>query len=368
MKSVITMVGTSLMTNYISENDDSKLLKNLYERYKHKPASEYEINKDDITRLKKTLIKFAEENKQASAEIRSLEKLSKEIPDDLSIHLLSSDTINSRICAEVIKDVLDGSLDVHFTDNNIIRGLQVRDRKGFAEDGMENLFKRIEDITGGYYGDTIMNITGGYKAAIPLLTIFSQINQIPSYYIFEDIDALMKIPLLPLSINWEIFDNYADIFHKVKESGGGVDDWNTISAKIEAKDRETINACFEIDGNDADLSTFGRLLWKKYNAERYIFYLNDPIKSVLKNEPDSKKYFMKLFDDNFALTKTENKNGHLVIDLGRTAPRIFYRQKDGYFYIYKYTRHDNEYERFLNSSSYQDLDDYGPFEIHNLKK
>ena len=165
MKSVITMIGTSLMTNCISENDDL-LLKNLYERYRHKPASEYKINKEDITRIKKKLRQFAQANKQASAEIKSLEKLSKEITDDLSIYLLSSDTINSRICAEVIKDILDGSLDVHFTDNNIIKGLQVKNRKSFAEDGMENLFKRIEDITGGHYGNTIMNITGGYKATI----------------------------------------------------------------------------------------------------------------------------------------------------------------------------------------------------------
>lgn len=367
MKSVITMIGTSLMTNCISENDDL-LLKNLYERYRHKPASEYKINKEDITRIKKKLRQFAQANKQASAEIKSLEKLSKEITDDLSIYLLSSDTINSRICAEVIKDILDGSLDVHFTDNNIIKGLQVKNRKSFAEDGMENLFKRIEDITGGHYGNTIMNITGGYKATIPLLTIFSQINQIPSYYIFEDIDALMKIPLLPLSIDWEIFDNYADIFHEVVKSGGYAENWNTIAARVKNEHRETINACFEIDGNDADLSTFGRLLWNKYNSRRNFFYLNESIKSALKSDPDSKKYLMKLFDDNFARTKTENKNNHLVLDLGRTAPRIFYRQKDGYFYIYKYTRHDNEYERFINSNPFSSLDDYGPFEMQTLKK
>ena len=367
MKSVIAMVGTSLMTNCISE-DDGSFLRNLYERYRHKPTSEYEINKEDITRLKKKLKQFAEANKQASAEIKSLEKLSKEISDDLSIQLLSSDTINSRICAEVIKDVLDGSLDVHFTNNNIINGLQVKNRRNFAEDGMENLFKRIEDITGGYYQDTIMNITGGYKAAIPLLTIFSQINHIPSYYIFEDTDALMKIPLLPLSIDWDIFDKYPDIFHEVEQSGGWVDDWNTISVGIEVKDRSTINACFEIEGNYADLSTLGRLLWNKYNSRRNLFYLNESIKSALKNDPDSEKYLMKLFDDNFAQAKTENKNGHLVLDLGRTAPRIFYRQKDGYFYIYKYTRHDNEYERFINSNPFCSLDDYGPFEMHTLKK
>ena len=366
MKSVITLVGTSLMANYISENDDP-LLKNLCERYKHKPASEYEINKDDIIRVKKKLTRFASANKQASAEIKSIEKLSQEIPDDLSIHLLTSDTINSRICAEVIKDVLNDELELHFPANNINKGLQVKNRESFAEDGMENLFKRIGKITEGKYGSTIMNITGGYKAAIPLLTIFSQINHIPAYYIFEDTDALMKIPLLPLSIDWEIFDNYSDIFCEVEKSGGGVENWNTIAVKIKHEHRETVNACFEIAGNYADLSTFGKLLWDIYTTKRNIFYLNDPTKVALKSDPSSEKYLMKLFDENFARTKTENKNGHLVLDLGRTAPRIFYRKKDGYLYIYKYARHANEYEKFLNSSPYQNLDDYGPFEMETLK-
>jgi putative CRISPR-associated protein (TIGR02619 family) len=355
------------MTNCISENGDL-LLKNLYERYRHKPASEYEINKEDITRLKKTLIQFAKANKQASAEITSLEKLSKEITDDLSIHLLSSDTINSRICAEVIKDVLDSSLDVHFTDNNIIKGLQVKNRKSFAEDGMENLFKRIEDITGGYYENTIMNITGGYKAAIPLLTIFSQINQIPSYYIFEDIDALMKIPLLPLSIDWEIFDNYADIFHEVEKSGGGVDNWNTISAKIKKEHSETINACFEIDGNVADLSTFGRLLWKKYNGGRYLFYHNEEVKKALKDDPRYNEYILNIFEDNYKNARTKNRNGHLVLGLAQ-EPRIFYKLSEGSFYIYKlYQRHTDEYDRFINSRPFESLNDYGPFEVQTLKR
>jgi len=370
MKSVITMVGTSLMTHCMSENSENKdrFLKNLYERYRHEPSSKYEINKDDITRLKKKLKQFAEANKPASAEIKSLEKLSKEISDVLSIQLLSSDTISSRVCAEVIKDILDTSLDVHFTHNNIIKGLQVINRKEFAEDGMENLFKRIENITGGYYKDTIMNITGGYKAVIPLLTIFSQINHIPSYYIFEDTDALMKIPLLPLSIDWEIFDNYANIFHEVAKSGGCAENWNTIAAKIETEDRETINACFEIEGNCADLSTFGRMLWNKYNAKRHLFYQNAEVEKILKDDPRYNDYLLNIFEDNYRNARTKNRNDHLVLGLAQD-PRIFYRLSEGSFYIYKlYQRHTNEYDRFINSRPFKSLNNYGPFEMQTLKK
>jgi len=367
MKSIITLVGTSLMTNYLVENEDHPF-KNQYERYRHRPASEYELNKEDIIRIKKKLTQFATANVQASAEIKSIDKLSKELGDHLSVYLLASDTINSRICAEVINVIINDTLDAHFTSQDIIAGLQVKDRKAFAENGMENLFRRIEDITGGHYGNTIMNITGGYKGAIPLLTIFSQINHISSYYIFEDTEALMKIPLLPLSIDWEIFEKYSDIFQEVEKSRGGVDNWNTIEKRIRPEHHESMFACFEVVGNYADISTFGKLLWNKYKSSRHFFYQNEIAKKDFESDPDHENYLMKLFDEDFLRSKTESKNGHLVIDLGTTAPRIFYRIKDGSLYIYRYMRHNEDYERFLNSKPFNSLDDYGPFELQTMKK
>jgi len=367
VKSVITLVGTSLMTNYLAEKEDLPL-KNQYEKYRHRPASEYELNKDDIIRIKKKLARFASENSQASAEVKSLNKLSQELPDDLSVYLLASDTINSKICAEVLYGAIVGNLEIHFSDHDIIAGLQVQDRKGFAHKGMENLFKRIEDITGGYYRNTIINITGGYKAAIPLLTIFSQVNHIPAYYIFEDTEALMKIPLLPLSIDWEIFDAYADIFREVEKGDGCVDNWKAIVGGIKPEHQESIYACFEVEGNYALISTFGKLLWNKYKARRYIFYQNDFVKNGFKSDPNYEDYLIKVFDANLVRAKTENKNGHLVLDLGRRAPRIFYRIKDGSLYIYRYTRHNDDYERFINSNPFHNLDDYGPFKLQTLRK
>jgi len=368
MKYVLTLVGTSLMTNYLAEKEDPALKKQ-YERYKHKRASEYDLNKDDIMRIKKKLAQFARGNDQASAEVKSLGKLSDELQDELSVYLLASDTINSRLSAEVLHGALAGSLEVHFTAHNIIVGLQVEDRKLFAEQGMENLFKRIEEITGGYYGNTLMNITGGYKAAVPLLTVFSQINHIPAYYIFEDTEALMKIPLLPLSIDWEIFDVYADIFREVEKGGGCVDNWKAILGRIKPEHRESMNACFEPEGNYALISTFGRLLWNKYKARRHIFYQNDLAKSGFENDPKYQDSLLKLFDEHLVRAKTENKNGHLVLDLGNSSPRIFYRMRDGSFYIYNYyPRHNKHYELFINSNSFKSLDDYEPFELQIMKK
>jgi putative CRISPR-associated protein (TIGR02619 family) len=375
MKHVITLVGTSLITNYLKVNKEDTTVKNLHDRYSHKQASEYEINKDDITLMKKKLQKFAADKSRASAdkswasaEIKSVYKIKEELKEDLSIHLLSSDTVNSVICAEVIACSINNLLETHFTLKDVINGLQVKDSKAFSEMGMENLFRRIEQIAGGYYGNVIMNITGGYKAAIPILTIFSQVNHIPSYYIFEDAEALMKIPLLPISVDLEIFKEYSFIFEETENSGGCVGNWHVLTGRIKPEHKEQILACFEIDGDYADLSIFGKLLWHEYKRRQYTYYQNAKVKDAIENDPEYKNYLMKLFDKNLRDSKTQNKNGHLVLDLGRTAPRIFYRIKDESIYVYNYMRHDKDYERFINTSTFQDLAEYGTFELKTLTR
>ena len=367
MKTVITMVGTSLITNYLEQKKD-QWVSNLFERYSHKKSSDYEPNKDDIDRLKKKLAQFPSENKSGSAEMKSLNKLAQEFSDDLNVYLLASDTINSRVCAEIIKETMDGRMTVHFSEQDIIKGLQVEDRELFAKKGMENLFKRIESITGGYYGNMIINITGGYKATIPLLTMFSQIYRIPTYYIFEDTEALMKIPLLPIDVDWGLFERYADIFDEVGKSGGGIDNWQALKTNIKHEHRDALRTCFEIAGNFADLSVAGKILWNRFQSRRFRFYRSEEVNASLRTDADYKNYLRKLFDEKLRESRTENKNGHLVFDLGTTAPRIFYRMEDGSFYIYKYTRHDKDYERFIDGKPFTCLDDYGPFAIEIMKK
>lgn len=371
MNHVITLVGTSLITNYIAEDKDRALpIKKQYERYKDQPASEYDINKPDIERMQKTLSTFVTTSPKLTAEIKSLHKLHENLKENFDVYLLASDTLNSRICAEVIRDkvVLDG-VNIHFNKHkHIIQGLQVTDRDRFAKEGLENLFSVIEGISGSYYKYTIINITGGYKATIPLLTIFAQVNHIPLYYIFEDTDAPIQIPSLPVTLDWDIFETYASIFAKAEHHDWGIDNWSAVEHTIQQDHRESFLTCFEIAGNYAIVNTAGKILWRRFKSRQYTFYSNEQVKQMCQNDPDFQQYLMKLFDEQLAMTKTEHKNGHLVLDLGRTAPRIFYRKKAGDLYVYKYTRHNNEYERFLEENPFSTLEDYGPYELITMKK
>jgi hypothetical protein len=198
--------------------------------------------------------------------------------------------------------------------------------------------------------------------------MFSQIYRIPTYYIFEDTEVLLKIPLLPLNVDWELFERNADIFDEVGNSGGGIDNWQALKTKIKHEHWDALRTCFEIDGNFADLSVAGKILWNKFQSRRFRFYRTEEVNASFRTDPDYRNNLRKLFDEKLRESRTENKNGHLVLDLGTTAPRIFYRMKDGLFYIYKYTRHDKDYERFIGGKPFTCLDDYGPFAIEIMEK
>src|SRR5690606_36595143 len=114
------------------------------------------------------------------------------------------DTIASYMAAEIIKELLiQEGFEVNFNPkHDVLKGLQVKDKERFINEGLSKLIRRVDSIAqsihdglasgedlnsgGSYYGNMIFNISGGYKACIPYLTVMAQINGCYMYYIFED--------------------------------------------------------------------------------------------------------------------------------------------------------------------------------------
>lgn len=367
MQQVLTLVGTSLITNFLDDQkEQAALIRKQVERYKPLPVSQYDVNKRDIDQIKKRLQDFVEREPEASAEISSLRRLSEERKETLRVYLLASDTVNSRMCAEVIRNGLQlENVEIAFNEHqHVISGLQVTNRQNFEKDGLRNLFDVFEQITGGYYGHTLCNITGGYKATIPLMTIFAQVNRMPLYYLYEDSLELLKIPLLPISVDWELFERYAEIFAAAEQHDWAIDDWRRTEALILPEHRETFAAFVEQDGAYALITMAGQMLWRKFKSRRRILYWNQEVKARYESDSNAKHHLLKLFSDHRGI---EHKAGHLVLDAGGTLPRIFYLWQHGELYVYKYfPTHNSEYERFLDTHPFNGLDAYGPYEITTI--
>jgi putative CRISPR-associated protein (TIGR02619 family) len=206
MKTVITIVGTSIFENYMSKYPESHLDDNINE-LKNRPYSEFGNYFEEINIIKRS-ISGKNTDKNSSAEINSLIEIQKEINDEeLKVYLLTSDTILSYLAAEIIVNYFDefnkinnSKIAVIKENIKLLKGFQVNNRNEFENIGVMSIVKIIKEIK-ATESNIILNISGGYKIGTPFFTIIGQVYELDTYYIYQDTDELIKVPILPIKFD-----------------------------------------------------------------------------------------------------------------------------------------------------------------------
>ena len=273
---LVTPVGTSLFTNYLDQMPDDANFKNWYETIKGCLVTEWNCYDLEIEDLRQSSLGFIKQSGiNASAELQSITNIQSALGDQLVVHLLTSDTIVSRLAAEILEagsEILGDNITLEFDEAvDVIKGLQVEDSEGFSQKGMTNLVKKIDEISGGAIGwQTLaatkafaINITGGYKATLPYLTILAQLERVPLYYNFEETDALIKIPQAPLTIDWPSIERYSDVLQQIDD---GIEDWSNF-CRENAHAIQDLEAFIEVTPELTYLSPIGQIFWNNY--QRY---------------------------------------------------------------------------------------------------
>jgi len=243
MKKVITTVGTSLITNYQQEKSgctlqgDFNSIDGAVDFLKPLDSSEYDVYRDqvEIKAIKKVmeskwlqgvrwdehrdawvLDSKATENTKASAELSTLHRIKAEHEFD-TVYFICTDTALSVLAAECMKDyssLLKG-IDVHIIR---IPHLKVNNYDEFKKNGLSNLVKEIVSIIDQESAkNLLMNISGGYKAFLPFLTVLTQIYKIPAFYIYEESVQLIQFPQLPINFDWEFAQAFARLLKRDAE-------------------------------------------------------------------------------------------------------------------------------------------------------
>ena len=279
MRYVITPVGTSLFTNGAETEND---IKHGYNRIKDKPESQWAANRSSINALRTYSQNFIATQKiSASAELQSTAKIQNELKSDITVHLLASDTIASRLAAEILSGnvastILDPNVSVKFdaksvSKPDIISGLQVNNRKDFLRMGMNFLIRRIDQIykTLKSNESLAINITGGYGATLPYLTIYAQLKHVPLYYNFEDSNELIEIPHSPLTIDWNKIGPHFDVLQKI-DNGEAINNWRKFEGCY-YREVEMLGPFVWVDKHDdsAYLSPLGEAFWDEYLKRKH---------------------------------------------------------------------------------------------------
>lgn len=247
MRTIITTVGTSMITNYLSLDGRRKVGQQSYVAIDNEWQSlDEELSattiyasrhKNAISRVSNVLKNRwyslnGEPNESASAEISSILRIKKTIANDqpCQVHLLATDTLHSVMAAELVRDwferfkslykieVLFQRPPADFSDQEsseyVVRNLQAVQGNRYRQ-GFQNLFSLLSKLLVKYKRQVIFNITGGYKANIPPVVLFAQLENVPLYYLHEgnstQENELIKIDELPFGFDysqWEVFVDY----------------------------------------------------------------------------------------------------------------------------------------------------------------
>ena len=282
MTVVITPVGTSLFTNGSETNNQ---IQTGFGRIEDKPASEWNNNSRYINPLKTHSETFIRDQKtSASAELQSTAVIRDKLEDNIIVYLLASDTIASRLAAEILMDqinspnsILGDKVTATFNpDDDVIRHLQVNNTVSFSREGMPNLFQRInyiKDWKAGGSQNLAINITGGYGATLPYLTIFAQLEGVPLYYNFKDEKELITIPRVPLTINSDLIESHAGVLAQIADHMDNPTCWRVFKSKNEHAVKELGAFIWEDDDLGAELSPMGNIFWNDYLKSHFIVNL-----------------------------------------------------------------------------------------------
>ena len=207
---IFTTVGTSITKKLSFSGFDDKSFHENWEKEENRKATFEQKKSTWEDNIKKHL-----NNTQLSAEISSLLKIAESNPQDtFEVYLLCTDTLESAVCAWAIqqwfkfnkedKKYTQFAIHFEFTKEYIVENLRVTNQKDY-EQGFMNLIEAIDNKK-AKKGD-ILNITGGYKALIPILTLYGQLREMPLKYLYNEAElkdaVLVTVGNLPINFEWE---------------------------------------------------------------------------------------------------------------------------------------------------------------------
>lgn len=261
---ILTTVGTSLFTNYLTTDEPMAGLQSLLDEYERQPSAKFAPDDFDSKRLLKHIERnwftgFQKAGKyflpggtedlniHAAAELTSIHKiyelLAPEERKDMEVHVqfIATDTVASVLAAMLMKTFLEKPkaqaswprmTEIRFDPaRDVVEGLGVYPGEAadamaaekYYRGGMQNLIQKLVGDTGyitaarerykpsrrgNSQHATLINFSGGYKAIIPILTMVAQVEKVPLAYIYDDSQFLSIWEDLPFQFDPAIMERY----------------------------------------------------------------------------------------------------------------------------------------------------------------
>lgn len=218
-KHLIVTVGISILENG-NFSYNSRIRRKL-----ERCADQWQQETVQLEKLRKDVKKHLDRSdRTVSAETESIIKIYQNIGQiDLQVYLLATDTIASYFCCEMIEYFFSTRTNKYSNivfvpvnpENCVVEGLQVEDQELFIQKGVQNLVEKVSGILVIKKKskdirlspeNVILNISGGYKALIPIISLLGQLERISVQYLYKDNNQIIEIPELPIDFDWSLVE------------------------------------------------------------------------------------------------------------------------------------------------------------------
>ncbi len=276
MRYILSPCGTSLLTNGADKDERSLVFK--YANKKRKddiPDNDREKLEGRIRQVF-ALLQDADTQKatKMSAELNGIIQIySGRIATNNDFHLLlSTDTWLGEETAKLVANWLQShNLTVVIHRQTDLQTSEISSFQLSLSEMIKKLSEEIPEYSRKGY-KIIFNLTGGFKSVQGFLQSVANFYADETVYIFETSSELLRIPRLPVKLDYiTIIEKYVDVFRKL-----------SLGIEVEQVQLKGIpeTLLFTIDGQTT-LSAWGELIWEEAKKELYIKkLLPSPIEKI----------------------------------------------------------------------------------------
>lgn len=302
---------------------------------------------------------------RASAESNSVSRLEPTAGD--LVVLLHSETEEGMICAEELQRLLESHLHTK-VECRRIEGLQATDATRFRKLGVQNLFAELDRRCGqgqAAAGGVVLNVTGGFKSAVPYVTLYGLLHQVRVVYIFEQSHHLFTLPQAPVHFDYDRLAPAADAIATLhRETAMPIEEFFCRIPHLAYHDRPLYEPLLEEEGGQVMLSAFGLLFHEALQRDRGNVYLSPAaIKTLEMTTGDAREQLVFMLGRvGNPLVRRAKRHAFHGTDLevykpGNTAQRMAYFMRGSDVHVCElYPAHDEGYEKMLASRRVADYE------------
>lgn len=306
-----------------------------------------------------------------SAEIHSLVQIG--ITNHDRIILLASSTDDGYCCALAVEKYLKHYWNDINTQTEKIKGIQVSDAELFRKTGVIEFVRYIIKEVNNYgASNTILNLTGGFKALVPYIVLLGMLKGVKCDYIFEQSTTLLELPPLPVEFSRSQFEAYRSLFEKIeRDTAIKQKDWEEWKNNVPYTEREWIESLVEFSNGEVTLSAIGLLFLDEVRSPSVLvpFLSQKAIKDCFNNlkqldDCDPFRFLSRVATSKDAFKQSEHinvGNGLRWLKPGRTTDRYLVSVEGWRMLVWRAIREDQEGANYANKVTVNPIKDRGSY-------